>query len=421
MSKISTYGLDLFITDNDKWIGTSSEDGATMNFTALDLANYIARGRGDSGHLTLIWDSISNFPVPSSKYYIGGGSFPSITTLQVTNESFTGVKAEKLFEEYVGGVIKMNNTDSKAFGLFTLDTLVNNNNGLLTLTLTYIDGEPGKIDNGLNFFLSITPISVTHGNLIPIRSGDGPPAESLGQVGDFYIDTTNSEFYGPKVLSGWGIGTSLIGPQGIQGEPGEDGEAGLSGPAGPEGPEGPRGPQGPAGGIGPIGPQGPIGPEGPEGPKGDTGAAGKDGEDGEAVDQVTSTKDVNGNTLVTFGTASNPDIGTITVDKGDKGDKGDPGSSGGSGGGDLFVNITKGGQFLFDGETDEQTDAEDQHGQVTTSIRILYPQLSETVLEPDQVSYYWIQNVETEQHPDLSSIIREGHQQNGDIVAYKTY
>jgi len=44
----------------------------------------------------------------------------------------------------------------------------------------------------------------------------GPTSTDV-QEGDFYIDTNIWEIYGPYSVSGWGTGTSLIGPAGDQG------------------------------------------------------------------------------------------------------------------------------------------------------------------------------------------------------------
>ena len=63
-----------------------------------------------------------------------------------------------------------------------------------------------------------------------ILNGTGAPAGSLGDDGDFYIDTAANDFYGPKTAGVWGSGTSLVGP------------TGATGPAGPAGPQGPQGP-----------------------------------------------------------------------------------------------------------------------------------------------------------------------------------
>jgi hypothetical protein len=59
-----------------------------------------------------------------------------------------------------------------------------------------------------------------------IRNGSGPPDPSFGNIGDFYIDTTNHNIYGPKssTVTNWGSPTSIIGP------------AGPTGPIGPVGP-----------------------------------------------------------------------------------------------------------------------------------------------------------------------------------------
>lgn len=41
--------------------------------------------------------------------------------------------------------------------------------------------------------------------------GSGAPASSLGANGDFYIDTSNGDLYGPKTLGAWGSPISLGG------------------------------------------------------------------------------------------------------------------------------------------------------------------------------------------------------------------
>ncbi|MCK0203532.1 collagen-like protein [Ornithobacterium rhinotracheale] len=125
-----------------------------------------------------------------------------------------------------------------------------------------------------------------------LLSGTTAPNTSTGKVGDFYINTTTNQIYGPKTSSSWGNPTSLIGPRGATGATGARGPQGVAGPAGPVGPKGdkgekgdagPRGltgvqgPQGPRGVAGPVGAQG---PKGDKGEKGDTGARGPEGPSG---------------------------------------------------------------------------------------------------------------------------------------------
>ena len=74
-----------------------------------------------------------------------------------------------------------------------------------------------------------------------VLNGSGAPADSVGNDGDFYLDTSADVLYGPKAGGTWPTpGVSLVG---------------NTGPAGPAGPQGPTGSQGPAG-VGTAGPSG---------------------------------------------------------------------------------------------------------------------------------------------------------------------
>jgi hypothetical protein len=56
--------------------------------------------------------------------------------------------------------------------------------------------------------------------------GAGAPSTGTGVDGNFYIDTTANDLYGPKASGAWPSGTSLIGPQGPAGADGAPGGAG---------------------------------------------------------------------------------------------------------------------------------------------------------------------------------------------------
>jgi hypothetical protein len=64
-----------------------------------------------------------------------------------------------------------------------------------------------------------------------ILSGSSPPGVLSGAEGDFYIQTTATEktIFGPKTVSGWGIGTPLIGSPGAVGAKGDNGKTILNG------------------------------------------------------------------------------------------------------------------------------------------------------------------------------------------------
>ena len=143
-------------------------------------------------------------------------------------------------------------------------------------------------------------ISSTSANTI--RSGKGVPSNAIGADGDFYIDLSKLDFYGPKIGGHWPVPVSLKGPAGSNGTNGVNGKAGsngadgkngaagekgatsgivgLAGATGPQGVAGPAGPIGLTGAIGLTGDVGPAGPAGTPGPSGANGAPGSAGATG---------------------------------------------------------------------------------------------------------------------------------------------
>ena len=73
--------------------------------------------------------------------------------------------------------------------------------------------------------VSITPASASGRTslavLNTILSGKGAPASSLGTNGDFYIENTSLNFYGPKAKNKWPRPLSLKGPAGPAGAEGK--------------------------------------------------------------------------------------------------------------------------------------------------------------------------------------------------------
>ncbi len=62
-----------------------------------------------------------------------------------------------------------------------------------------------------------------------IHAGNGAPSADVGATGDFYFDETSGDFYGPKTESGWGSPTNLMGEDGQDGQDGADGQDGEDG------------------------------------------------------------------------------------------------------------------------------------------------------------------------------------------------
>ncbi|MCF3935388.1 SGNH/GDSL hydrolase family protein [Acuticoccus sp. M5D2P5] len=61
--------------------------------------------------------------------------------------------------------------------------------------------------------VELTPVNQNGEDGRTIVSGRGSPALAVGRLGDFFYDTLNGYFYGPKTFAGWGVGTR-IGQQG---------------------------------------------------------------------------------------------------------------------------------------------------------------------------------------------------------------
>lgn len=80
-----------------------------------------------------------------------------------------------------------------------------------------------------------------------LLNGIGSPSVLAGDNGDFYLDKSRGELFGPKAENSWGPALSLIGPKGESGAPGAAGAAGPSGATGPAGPAGPSGAPGVSG------------------------------------------------------------------------------------------------------------------------------------------------------------------------------
>lgn len=68
-----------------------------------------------------------------------------------------------------------------------------------------------------------------------LLAGTGAPSAATGRVGDFYIDTSRSLIFGPKVGATWPTGQSLVGEPGPTGSAGAAGSPGMAGERGPEG------------------------------------------------------------------------------------------------------------------------------------------------------------------------------------------
>ncbi|HBL23904.1 MAG TPA: hypothetical protein DDZ40_07270 [Deltaproteobacteria bacterium] len=136
----------------------------------------------------------------------------------------------------------------------------------------YLDTAVTRIygpKNGTDWGTGVSLIGLTGTDGKTVLNGSGAPGAGFGVNGDFYIDTSNSDIYGPKTGGAWGSQTSLVGPTGADSTvPGSKGDKGDPGPPGADSTvPGPRGEVGPAGADSTV-----PGPQGDKGDKGDPGS-----------------------------------------------------------------------------------------------------------------------------------------------------
>ena len=122
-------------------------------------------------------------------------------------------------------------------------------------------------------------VEVQKGSII--HSGLTPPDNSIGSIGDYYLDLSSYNLYGSKTAEGWGNPINLKGIQGEKGEPGRPGDKGDKGDPGRPGDKGDKGDPGKKGDKGDPGRPGDKGDKGDPGKQGIPGQKGDPGERGE--------------------------------------------------------------------------------------------------------------------------------------------
>ena len=123
-----------------------------------------------------------------------------------------------------------------------------------------------------------------------IRSGQGAPSASEGNVGDIYVDVTNGRLYAAKTTSGWNYSnySSLVGSTGATGATGAAGQNGATGATGATGAAGQNGATGATGAAGQNGATGAAGSDGRTILNAARAPLASDGEDGDFYIDTTS-------------------------------------------------------------------------------------------------------------------------------------
>ena len=186
MARISTYPKDLDVSDYDAWIGTDHPTGATKQFTALAVADYLNRaGRVSiSAQMTFrYWtDNPQNTQVPGRGDFYGpveGSPIASITTMQLSKNDVSGQNVVAFMDYIVGSHILISEQNEiSVFGHFLIDSYTINNpdDDFYTLNITSVAGNgnltellyydfaiftPSALINDKNFVFSQNVASAT--------------------------------------------------------------------------------------------------------------------------------------------------------------------------------------------------------------------------------------------------------------------
>lgn len=133
-------------------------------------------------------------------------------------------------------------------------------------------GDTFQTPSGLTFvYTDDKTWRVQGASLLPspyFLAGVGPPPDISGFEGNYYLDVSSGELYGPYTAGQWPPPEPFIS---MEGPPGPQGPPGIEGPIGPMGLAGPQGNTGKPGSQGIVGPQGLMGIQGPAGPMGPPG------------------------------------------------------------------------------------------------------------------------------------------------------
>ena len=132
---------------------------------------------------------------------------------------------------------------------YVVNEVVENDGSSYGCILNHVSDGDNEPPNGLYWVLLASKgdqgdPGTAGGDGNTILNGPGSPSDEQGEDGDFYINTTSWEIWGPKTGGTWVDAfapNELIGPegpQGPQGDPGAQGDQGIQGDAGADGADG---------------------------------------------------------------------------------------------------------------------------------------------------------------------------------------
>ena len=157
MARISSYPIDIDVTDNDAWIGSEASNRSTKQFTAASVAKYL----NIKGKISISAQMVFRFRIvaPGGGDFTGpvnGATFASITTMQLATIDASGQNVVAFMDYLVGNNILISRQNEiSSFGHYTIDSYTANGN-FYTLNLSNLFGSGTLVENQFYDFAVFT-------------------------------------------------------------------------------------------------------------------------------------------------------------------------------------------------------------------------------------------------------------------------
>ena len=157
MARISSYPIDIDVTDNDAWIGSEASNRSTKQFTAASVAKYL----NIKGKISISAQMVFRFRIvaPGAGDFTGpanGATFASITTMQLATLDASGQNVVAFMDYLVGNNILISRQNEiSSFGHYTIDSYTANGN-FYTLNLSNLFGSGTLVENQFYDFAVFT-------------------------------------------------------------------------------------------------------------------------------------------------------------------------------------------------------------------------------------------------------------------------
>jgi len=158
MARISSYPIDIDVTDNDAWIGSEASNRSTKQFTAASVAKYL----NIKGKISISAQMVFRFRIvaPGAGDFTGpanGATFASITTMELATLDASGQDVVAFMNYLVGNDILISRqNDISSFGHYTIDSYTIKAGNFNTLNLTNKFGSGTLVENEFYDFAVFT-------------------------------------------------------------------------------------------------------------------------------------------------------------------------------------------------------------------------------------------------------------------------